>query len=45
MSFRARSYQRIPARTVLMLIQDRLDVVFKDEEFDDLGHSPESWTP
>ncbi|MCX5536551.1 IS1182 family transposase [Streptomyces sp. NBC_00006] len=48
MSLRARSYQRIPTRTVLtawaacpkgtpaMLIRDRLDVVFEDEEFADL---------
>lgn len=48
MSLRARSYQRILARTVLtawvaclkgssaMLMRDRLDVVFKDEEFADL---------
>lgn len=48
MSLRARSYQRIPTRTVLtawaacpkgtpaMLMRDRLDVVFKDEEFADL---------
>ena len=48
MSLRARSYQRIPTRTVLtawaacpkgtpaMLMRDRLDVVFEDEEFADL---------
>ena len=48
MSLRARSYQRIPTRTVLtawaacpkgtpaILMRDRLDVVFKDEEFADL---------
>lgn len=48
MSLRARSYQRIPARTVLtaraacpkgtpaMLMRDRLDVVFKDKKFADL---------
>ena len=48
MSLRARSYQRIPTRTVVtawaacpkgtpaMLMRDRLDVVFEDEEFADL---------
>jgi len=38
MSLRARSYQRIPTRTVLpaMLMRDRLDVVFEDDEFADL---------
>jgi NAD(P)-dependent dehydrogenase (short-subunit alcohol dehydrogenase family) len=48
MSLRARSYQRIPTRTVVtawaacpkgtpaMLVRDRLDVVFEDEEFADL---------
>lgn len=48
MSLRPRSYQRIPTRTVLtawaacpkgtpaMLMRDRLDVVFEDEDFADL---------
>lgn len=48
MSLRARSYQRIPTRTVLtawaacpkgtpaMVMRDLLDVVFEDEEFADL---------
>ncbi|WP_326791283.1 IS1182 family transposase [Streptomyces sp. NBC_00841] len=48
MSIQARSYQRIPTRTVLtawaacpkgtpaMLMRDRLDVVFEDNEFADL---------
>lgn len=48
MSLRPRDYQRIPARTVhtawaacpkgtpAMLVRDRVDVLFEDEEFADL---------